>query len=440
MANTRALAAVTLAEVISDGVAFNGEASDSLRQRFGIDDIPASERALFRELVFGTLRQYHRLDFFLSQLLRKPLAKKDSDIHSLLLIGVYQLAHTRVPDHAAINETVAATRQLKKPWASGLANGVLRNWQRRGEKLQSELPADSGALLSHPEWLLQQLQQDWPEDWQQIAAAGNTQPVMALRVNALQGERYDYLAQLSGLDLAAESVDLAATAIRLRRACNPSDLPGFDAGAASIQDCGAQLTPGLLDPQPGDRVLDACAAPGGKTCHLLEYQPECSILAVDVDSNRLLKVEQNLARIGLEAELETADASTPGDWATPLGFDRILVDAPCSGTGVISHHPDIKLLRRPDDASKFAGQQLALLRALWPSLATGGTLLYCTCSVLREENEAVIAAFLAEQPDAIEAAIEADWGKVCLHGRQLLPNPDKNDGFFYARLSKSAAV
>lgn len=438
MNDVRALAALSIASVMG-GEAFNGDVSDGVRTKRPDAQLRLEDRALYRELVYGTLRLFHRLDHQLAPALRKPMAGKDADIRALLLLGLYQLQELRTPDHAAIHASVNAARALKKPWACALINAVLRK-QQRGELSVDTGEEHSVSAFSHPAWLLAQLQEDWPRDWQHIAAANNCPPQMTLRINRRQITRDTYRDKLADIAYSDSECPLSAVAIHLKRPVDVADLPGFDDGMASVQDSGAQLAASLLDASAGHRILDACAAPGGKTAHLLEQHDDLKLVAVDNNGHRLQRVRETLDRLGLHAQLIDADAAQPAKWWDGEHFDRILLDAPCSGTGVINHHPDIKLLRKPADIKKFAAQQLVLLQALWATLAPGGQLLYCTCSILRRENEQVIAAFLTHCKEAQELVIDADWGQACQYGRQLLPNTHKNDGFFYARLSKLPVV
>jgi 16S rRNA (cytosine967-C5)-methyltransferase len=369
------------------------------------------------------------------QLLKKPLKKKDSDIQALLLCGAYQLLEMRTPDHAALSSSVEACRLLKKPWATGLVNGVLRRCARERETLSGEL--DEAQLASHPQWLYQLVRQHWPDYSEDIFLANNQPPPMVLRVNQRRTACNDYIEKLAGQGLEAVPGALVDTALCLANPVDVEQLPGFAEGLVSVQDEAAQLAAGLLAPEAGDRVLDACSAPGGKCCHLLEIQPGIhELLAMDSDASRLQRVAENLQRLQLQATLVPGDACEPGPALDGRLFDRILLDAPCSGTGVIRRHPDIKLLRRASDIASLAEVQSAMLRSLWPLLRPGGTLLYVTCSILPEENSRVVQRFLAESPDARCDAIDSEWGVDCNPGRQVLPGPGGPDGLYYARLYK----
>ncbi len=400
-----------------------------------LENTPEKDRPLLQQLCYGSLRMLPRLQVISEQLLSKPLKRKDQDIQGLILIGLYQLMETRVPAHAAISESVEAAFQLKKKWAKGLINGVLREYQRHPD-LTEELMVRSDFRFCHPKWFVTQLKQSWPDRYQQILEQNNQQAPMTLRVNLSRSSREDYAKQLSALNINHRLCQFSDTGITLEQSTEVDALPGFWQGAVSIQDEAAQLAAPLLDLQPGQRVLDACSAPGGKTCHLLEIESRLShCLALDLKTDRLAKVEENLQRIGLDCELKQADASD-SDWWDGEVFDRILVDAPCSATGVIRRNPDIKQLRQPQEITSLSELQLKILNNLWPMLAKGGRMVYATCSVLPHENEQVISQFLLEQSDASELALDADWGIKQTHGRQLFPQAEGHDGFYYAVLEK----
>jgi 16S rRNA (cytosine967-C5)-methyltransferase len=394
------------------------------------------DRSLLQQLCYGTLRHAPRLEALLEGLLNKPLRDKDSDIQGLLLCGLYQLENTRIPDHAAVASTVGAVTVLKKPWARGMTNAVLRRFLRERDSLAAGLA--EAAAASHPEWLYRALLEQWPAAAPHIIAANNLQPPMTLRIHTGRISRQAYIDKLAERGIEARAGKLSPQAVYLARPCDVSGLPGFAEGEASVQDESAQLAATLLRAAPGERVLDACAAPGGKTCHLLELQPALAeVVAMDVDEARLQKVAQNLLRLRLQATLLVGDARRPGKSLEPASFDRILVDAPCSATGVIRRHPDVKLLRRAEDIDQLALLQLQILQGLWPLLKPGGALLYATCSVLAQENTGVLTRFLAQCPDAEPVLLEGSWGEVAGLGRQLLPSALAGDGLFYAMLHKA---
>ncbi|RME34078.1 MAG: 16S rRNA (cytosine(967)-C(5))-methyltransferase RsmB [Gammaproteobacteria bacterium] len=394
------------------------------------------ERAFARHLAFATLRWQPRLEHICARLLRHPLRRRDRDLQALLLIGLCQLLQLETPPHAAVGATVEVCRALDKPWARALVNGLLRNCLRRREELLRECASDPVCHHAHPAWLLELLQRDWPEHWQEITAAGNRQPPMALRVNRRRCGRERYLRLLREAGLEASPLPDAPEGVLLHQPVEVSELPGFGQGLVSVQDGAAQLAAHLLDLHPGQRVLDACAAPGGKSAHLLETCDGIDLLALDLEPGRLERVRENLERLGLQAGLRSGDATEPEEWWDGRPFDRILLDAPCSGSGVIRRHPDIKLLRQAGDIPRLAQRQARLLERLWPLLAPGGLLLYATCSVLAEENQRRVRAFLAAAGDARSTGPEASWGIATNPGRQLLPGDHDRDGFFYACLRK----
>ncbi|MGA7802673.1 MAG: 16S rRNA (cytosine(967)-C(5))-methyltransferase RsmB [Gammaproteobacteria bacterium] len=395
------------------------------------------ERALAQELAYGTLRWYPRLTALAGRLVQRPLKTRDQDIQAVLVVGLYQLAYLAVPAHAAVHETVEVARALGKPWAAKLVNGVLRTFQRRAPQLMAALDADAVSRYAHPRWLLERLQRDWPADWQAVADANNARPPLALRVNARRIDRSDYLAALAQAGVDAVPLAHARQGVQLVQAMAVERLPGYAQGWFSVQDGAAQQAAELLDLKPDMRVLDACAAPGGKSAHILECEPGLAgLTAIDIDQGRLQRVRENLHRLGLEAHLVAGDASSPDGWWDGRPYQRILLDAPCSATGVIRRHPDIKVLRRSDDIPQLVVQQRRLLEALWSLLAPGGMLLYATCSVVADENAEQVERFLATHSDAREWPIDAPWGRACQCGRQILPGQDGMDGFYYARLVK----
>ena len=433
--NPRLAAARALAVVL------NGKASLGTSLPPLLDKVEQRDRGLAQDLAFGTARWQPRLALIAEKLLQKPFKAADRDVEALLLIGLYQLFYTRIPAHAAIGETVACVDKLKKPSLKGLLNAVLRNAQREHEALLAELDRDPVLHSAHPRWLQKRLKAEWPEQWQAICAANNAHPPLILRVNRRLGSRDDYLAELHRVSFEAEPCTFSRDGIRLLQACDVTTLPGFAEGRVSVQDEAAQLAAELLDLAPGQRVLDACAAPGGKTCHLLEAEPSLAgVVAVDLEEKRLVRVRENLKRLGLEAGLIAADGRDLAAWWDGKPFQRILLDAPCSATGVIRRHPDIKLTRQAEDIPALAKLQGELLDSLWQTLEVGGILLYATCSVLPAENSDTIAAFLARTPGARELDIAGAFGLKPAHGRQLLPQIDGHDGFYYAKLIKIAAT
>ena len=402
----------------------------------------ARDRAFVMELARGVLRWRWKLDAMLNACMDRPLRNREVELRLLLQMALYELSEMQSPDYAVVDETVKAARKLGKPWAIALTNAVLRRYLRQADAIQQSLTREQNA--SHPPWLLTRLQHDWPQHWQQITEANNTRAALNLRVNCLQTSRDAYLQKLQQQGLQASAHALSNAAITLAQATDVSALPGYQQGEFAVQDAGAQLAAVLLDARPGQRVLDMCAAPGGKTCHVLERAGnQLDLLALDNDAERLQRVEENLARLQLDASTRVADASDDSWHASVLKdglFDCILLDVPCSASGVIRRHPDIKSLRREQDIAALVAVQQQILRAAWRLLAPGGRLLYATCSVLNAENSEVVAAFLAQQRDAEERPIDAGWGLACGHGRQLLPGVDDSDGFYYALLQKRPAV
>lgn len=393
----------------------------------------ARDAAWLQALCYGVLREYGYLEFLLKPLLPRPLREKDRDVNWLLLIGIYQLRFMQIPQHAAVNETVVTARALKKPWAVGLVNGVLRSWLR--EQISIEARATPLDRLAHPRWLVQRLKQDYPEHWQIILEANQTHPPLTIRVNARQGTCAQYQTDLAEQGLIAHTLPGLPQALRLEQAVDVKQLPGFATGRVSVQDASAQLAAAFLHCEPGMQVLDACAAPGGKTAHLLETIDALKLVALDHEPARVELIRSTLARLQLSAEVRCTDALHDTDLRV---YDRILLDAPCSATGIIRRHPDIKWLRTPEDIVALSATQSALLEALWPKLKPGGQLLYATCSVLKAENEQVITAFLGRHPEAQLQTLTAPEGFVTAGGKiglQLLPGV--GDGFYYASLIKN---
>jgi 16S rRNA (cytosine967-C5)-methyltransferase len=401
--------------------------------------LPVSEQALVQEMVYGALRVLPRLDALLKRLLNRPLKPSDHDVEALILIGLYQLLAMNTAAHAAVSVTVEACRLLGKPALAALVNALLRRFLRERETLLTEIELEPAARWLFPDWLLARVQTDWPADWEQIIDASNARPPMALRINRLCIAPADYLAQLTAADIAAQHIPDCDAGVLLEQPRPTRDLPGFAEGWVSVQDSGAQLAAQWLDAQPGHRVLDACAAPGGKTAAMLERADNAlNLIAIDSDATRLATVNTTLARLGLTAQVLVADAAAPaGEWCAQP-FERILLDVPCSGTGVIRRHPDIKWLRRERDIPALCATQAQMLDAIWPLLARGGRLLYATCSLLAAENQQQIAAFLARTADARELPLPTAAGHALLHGRQWLPTTGGSDGFYYALLERVA--
>ncbi len=424
--NARSTAAHVIAKLVQKKHALNVILAPALLE------LADNERSLCQQLCYGVIRWHSQLEFISQQLLNKPLRAKEVDIAALLLCGLYQLRNMRIPAHAAISETVNACKILGKPWATGLINASLRNYQRKQDDINALLVTHRSAHYAHPDWLIERYKQDWPEQWQAILTANNQQPPMMLRVNQQYGTRDDYLDQLTAANINAHAIEHCPDGVLLETPCDVYALPGFSTGEVSVQDGAAQLVAKILDLKPDLQILDACAAPGGKTGHILEHYPDNNVTAVDIAPNRLQSIEQNMARLNLQATLIAADAAETKSWWNGQHFDRILIDAPCSGTGVIRRNPDIKLLRRPDDIAALAAQQQRLLDNLWPLLKPGGLLVYTTCSALKQENEQQIAHFLAQHPDTQQVEPFEAPATRQQFGYQRLPGDDNLDGFYYA--------
>ncbi len=433
-AKIRAVAAEIVDAVINDGQSLDAAITKN-EQR-----VAANDRALLRMLCYGCLRNYWQLRSWVGQLVSKPLRKRDRIIHALLIVGLYQIGETRIPDHAVVSASVEAARQLRRPKLAGLVNACLRRFMR--EDMASVEPFDESVKWNHPDWLIERLRRDWPDDWQDILSANNERAPMWLRANTSRNSASTYKDRLQAEGIDAELLSGFPDAVRLREPQAIENLPGFTEGDASVQDAAAQLAARWLLQDAKARVLDACAAPGGKSGHLLEVGGDgLDLVAIDNDETRLISIQENLSRIDRDATILAADASNPHEWWDGELFDGILLDAPCSATGVIRRHPDIKLLRRESDLQKLAERQYAMLEALWSLLAPGGTLLYATCSVIAAENDEVTERFLTNQRDAIENDLLPNNNirdlmrrKVC--GYQILPGSAGLDGFYYAALQK----
>ena len=432
--NTRALAAKVLNKVVEQGQSLS-QALPAAQQ-----DLNPKDKALLQMLCYGVLRTLPRLDFFCRSLMQKPLKGKQRDLHFLILVGFYQLLYTRIPSHAAVGETVNGAKALKKPALKGMVNGVLRSFLREQEALTEKAEQQDTLKYCHPSWLVKRLQSAYGEE--QAAAImeeNNQQAPMWLRVNNKHHTRAEYQALLEQAELPCITApdDENSNALRLEKATDVYKLPGFADGWVSVQDGAAQLAAHYLGAQADELILDACAAPGGKTVHTLELQPNIKqMVAVDADDKRLVRVQENLDRLNLQATVIHGDASKPDTWWKGEQFDRILCDAPCSATGVIRRHPDIRWLRRDSDIAELVSLQKSILNALWDKLKPGGILLYATCSVLPDENELQVQSFLESKSDATLIPLSTQYNSTT-EGRQLLPNEDAMDGFYYAKLQKA---
>ncbi|WP_415886390.1 16S rRNA (cytosine(967)-C(5))-methyltransferase RsmB [Neptuniibacter sp. QD37_6] len=428
--NVRALAAQILTPLLKNKGSLNTQFAAIERR------CPEKDRGLLRELCYGTMRYHPQLNAIIKLLQNRPFKFRDIDIKAIVLVGLYQLKHTRIPAHAAISESVEACKELDKAWAGKVVNALLRRFQREQEELNSYLQDDDSYRFNHPEWIIAKLKNNWPEHWQEILTVNNEQAPLTLRVNQRSTNREEYLQQLTPI-IAAEATQFSDQGIKLSESVNIETLPGYSVGAFSVQDEAAQLSADLLDLQPEQRVLDACAAPGGKLCHILEHEPKLAqVDAVELEQKRISRVEENLERLRLKANLKVADAATQ-TWWDGTEYDRILLDAPCSATGVIRRNPDIKYLRQGEDIHETAKLQRAILDNCWSMLKPGGKLLYATCSIFPQENGRLIKQFVTQTANAKHLPIEAEWGIEQEYGRQLFPQSNGHDGFYYALLEKT---
>jgi len=414
------LARATAARLLS-AVVFDGRTSDQALAGYPSDP-------LAREMFYGAMRHHFTLAADVNAALDKPIREKDQNIWSLLVVGAYQLRYMRIPDHAAINETVSACKTLKRSWLRGLANGALRSIQR--EKTETERSFES----EFPQWINELLRRDYPDQADAIAAANLTRAPLILRINLQRTSTSEYQASLAAAGIGCQ-VAFRAEHLVLDEAMSAESLPGFEAGLVAIQDAGAGFAATLLEPEPGARILDACAAPGGKLFHLMERRADIQAVALDKSAERLEHMQQEAARLGHRPLTLTGDG-TNLDWWDAKEFDAILVDAPCSGSGTLRRHPDIKLLRKQADLADYARLQLQLLSNLWRTLRPGGSLLYCTCSLFTEENDAIVADFLAATNDAGVKDISLPTGIPRQFGWQLLPTDRNTDGFYFSLLNK----
>lgn len=398
-----------------------------------IEQIVELDRPLLQALCYGVMRWLHQLNEWLAQLSDRPASKLKPEVRILILLGLYQLKYTRIPAHAAIHATVACAPGLKAPHAKGLINAVLRQYQRLQER--SELVQNERTEFSHADWMMEQIRKDWPDDWQDILNSNNQQAPMVLRLDTSNMSRPEYIDMLSVKQISASEHPHSKSAIVLEKAVNVIELPGFDQGLVSVQDAAAQLGVPLLQGKREHRILDACAAPGGKTAQILQQIAPQALYAMDNSQQRLQKLQPLFERIHASASVIVGDASKPEDWWDGKPFNRILLDAPCSASGVIRRHPDIKHLRSAKALEKIAKRQSRILDAIWPTLASGGRLVYVTCSIFKIENELQISKFLQRQEDAELEEIQAAWGRGTI-GRQVLPGEDGMDGFYFAVMNK----
>lgn len=425
MMNVRACAAKIIFQVVDKGQSLSAVLPKEQKQ------VAEKDGALLQEICYGVLRWLPRLEATVSELMDNPLKGKKRVCHHLILVGLYQLIYLRIPDHAAISETVNAVKTLKEPRLKGLINALLRNYQRTSEQLDAKATSFDAGLYGHPNWFIKLVKSQYPDQWEKILEASNTKAPMWLRVNCQHNTRDQYQALLEKEGIKAQPHPQAKDALKLEKPRDVTKLPGFKQGWISVQDAAAQLAVDYLSPEKNELILDACAAPGGKSAHILERQPDVKLVAIDADANRLERVEENLSRLKLNARVLCADARYPEKWWHGEQFDRILLDAPCSALGVIRRHPDIKWLRRSEDIEVLAELQYEILTAMWKQLKSGGTLVYATCSISQQENTQQISRFLKHTPDAKLARSEDEH-----IGRQILPGEEDMDGFYYAVIQK----
>jgi 16S rRNA (cytosine967-C5)-methyltransferase len=425
--NVRAAAASVIYQVVDQGASLSNVLPQAQQQ------VSARDHALLQEICFGVIRHLPRYESMVSKLMDKPLKGKQRIFHHLILVGIYQLREMRIPDHAAVGETVEATKALKGPRLKGLINAILRNYQRQKDELDAFAVSHDAGKYAHPSWLLRRLQATYPDQWQSIVEANNQRAPMWLRVNSAHHTAQEYQALLNAENIETYLHPQATNALRLASPCDVKTLPGFEQGWVSVQDAAAQLAVEYLDPKENELILDCCAAPGGKTAHILERVTSAEVVAIDADEQRLKRVKENLTRLSLHAKVLCADAREPQQWWKGEQFDRILLDAPCSATGVIRRHPDIKWLRRDQDIDALATLQSEILDAMWAQLKPGGTLVYATCSILEQENQQQIAKFVSRTTNVDVLTQQGDT-----FGRQIIPGEEEMDGFYYAVLKKQA--
>jgi 16S rRNA (cytosine967-C5)-methyltransferase len=428
--NPRLAALQALSEVLDSNKSLtDSEALSRLRD--------SRDNAFARNLAYGSLRWLTALEWLAGRLMTKPLKKRERDVQRLVLLGLQQLWHDQTASHAAVNETAECARLLGKPWAVGLINAVLRRFQREQEQLLGKLE-QTEQKYAHPVWMLKEIQQDWPDDWQSIVDANNRQAPLWLRINRQKADEKVLRNDLETAGFEVGDHPFARDAISISPAAAVAKIPNFDKGWVSVQDPAAQLARDLLNPQAGERILDACAAPGGKTAHLLESCPGIEMTVLDRKEQRVEQIHQTLNRLGLSANTQIADAVLVDDWWRGEKFQKILLDAPCSATGVIRRHPEIKWLRSKEQVKNVTQSQGRLLNALWPLLDDNGILVYATCSLFKRENSLQIQNFIESHADAVVELPDVEWGKAEPFGRQILPGEAQMDGFFYAVLRKSA--
>lgn len=422
-------------DILSNLLTNNGSLSTQLNKHQG--RINASEAPLLKEICFGVSRYFPLLNSVALHILEKPLPKKDRDIYAAILIGLYQIDYMQIPPHAAVNEIVSCIKGLNKPWAVKLVNAVLRNYLRNNAELKVALKDIPSVKDIHPKWLLKRFEKHWPKKYQQIVDANNSHPPLCLRVNLSRVSRETQKKLLTQAGIKSHFGLFSSSALYLEKPVKIQDLPGFFDGYLSVQDEAAQLSAEILQPQSGERVLDACSAPGGKTCHLLESAEGIKLTALELEDWRLKKVQENLERLSLSAQLICTDAADLPNWWDGIYYDKILLDVPCSATGVIRRNPDIKISRKASDIEALKKIQQYLLTSVWKTLKVDGLLLYATCSLMPEENEKQVAQFLASNSNAEEVQINKTCGQDVQYGKQLFPSLGSHDGFYYCLIKKT---
>ena len=429
--SSRVIATRIIKQVIEDKITLSNIFNDK-----NILKLAGNEKGLIQEMTYGSIRWYQQLEYILEQLLDKPIKAKDTELKYLLIAGLYQLKYMNIAPHAVVSETVETCIKLKKKSAKGLVNAVLRGYLRKADDIELTLNKIN-VRNSHPDWLVDLIKLDWPDQWQTILEANNQYPPMYLRVNQLMINRESYLNKLNDSDINAIITPYSDCGILLEKPVDVHALPGFDSGLVSVQDLAAQLTVSMLNLHPGQHVLDACAAPGGKSSQILESEPELgTLLLLEKDQFRANKLSSTMKRLRLKTNIKVTDATDIDSWWDGNLFDRILIDAPCSATGVIRRHPDIKLIRNIEDIDNINEQQMSLLSTIWQTLKSKGLLLYVTCSILKQENSKTIKKFIDEHTDCKIKPIISDWGVDTGYGKQILTGDNNMDGFFYACLEK----
>lgn len=430
--DSRLAATKVLAAILSG----NGSLSTQLSRYQHL--VRPEQQAHLKELCFGSCRWFPRLNTVALSMLKSPFKEQDMDLYAALITGLYQIDYMNTPDHASVSETVDLAKKFNKEWAVKLLNGVLRRYLREKEAIHSQLAEIPSFKYSQPKWFLKRLQKYWPDYWESIVEESSAHPPMCLRVNQTSVSRETLMQTLENKQISTVSGKYSNSALYLESPISLSDVEEFGLGYFSVQDEAAQLAATLLSPQANERILDACAAPGGKTGHILEKEPSVNLTAVELEPWRLEKIKENLTRLNLSATLISSDVSQLEAWWDGKLFDKILLDAPCSATGVIRRNPDIKINRKPDDIAELSKIQKNILDSVWQTLKPGGVLLYATCSILPEENTLQISQFLQTHSEATDVKIESDWGVDQEHGKQLFPQRNGHDGFYYCLLKKTS--